>query len=265
LLNRARYEAYGYVAQGTKPGPGTSVIGFTGHVQDKETDLVYMQQRYYDPIAGRFLSVDPVTTDAATGKSFGRYHYAANNPYTKVDRDGRDAEHAYIPGGMTRGEYQAANVQAAEHTAVVGVHVAQMVPQLRVAATAIKGVMSLARSTTQPGAAKGDKLPDNALVCRGGTCTADKFANGSGVTIDGSGKMDGVSVNSGAGKSLGELTAGIPNKQVGVTTVGDVRAAGGDVIPSPTPNNPNHCTLCGITPQKAEELMTPTVRNPNAK
>jgi RHS repeat-associated protein len=157
LLNRARYEAYGYVAQGTKPGPGTSVIGFTGHVQDKETDLVYMQQRYYDPIAGRFLSVDPVTTDAATGKSFGRYHYAANNPYTKVDRDGRDAEHAYIPGGMTRGEYQAANVQAAEHTAVVGVHVAQMVPQLRVAATAIKGVMSLARSTTQPGAAKGDR------------------------------------------------------------------------------------------------------------
>lgn len=27
-----------------------------------------MQQRYYDPIAGRFLSVDPVVTDANTGK-----------------------------------------------------------------------------------------------------------------------------------------------------------------------------------------------------
>jgi hypothetical protein len=26
-------------------------------------------------------------------------------------------------------------------------------------------------------------LSDNALVCRGGTCTADRFANGSGVTI----------------------------------------------------------------------------------
>jgi RHS repeat-associated protein len=43
-------------------------------VQDAETDLVYMQQRYYDPIAGRFLSVDPVVTDAETGKLFGRYH-----------------------------------------------------------------------------------------------------------------------------------------------------------------------------------------------
>ena len=77
--------------------------------------------------------------------------------------------------------------------------------------------------------------------------------------------MNGVSVNSGAGKSLGDLTVGIPNKQVGVTTVGDVRAAGGNVVPSPTANNPNHCTMCGITPQKAESLMTPTVQNPNAK
>ena len=49
-----------------------------------------MQQRYYDPVAGRFLSVDPVTTDADTGKSFGRYHYANNNPYRYIDPDGRD-------------------------------------------------------------------------------------------------------------------------------------------------------------------------------
>ena len=49
-----------------------------------------MQQRYYDPIAGRFMSLDPVVTDANTGKSFGRYHYANNNPYRYIDRDGRD-------------------------------------------------------------------------------------------------------------------------------------------------------------------------------
>ncbi|MCE4540812.1 RHS repeat-associated core domain-containing protein, partial [Pelomonas sp. P7] len=77
-------------AAGTKPGAGTSVVGFTGHVQDAETDLVYMQQRYYDPIAGRFLSVDPIVTDANTGKGFGLYSYADNNPYVKVDPDGRD-------------------------------------------------------------------------------------------------------------------------------------------------------------------------------
>lgn len=49
-----------------------------------------MQQRYYDPIAGRFLSVDPVVTDANTGKGFGLYTYVDNNPYAKVDPDGRD-------------------------------------------------------------------------------------------------------------------------------------------------------------------------------
>jgi len=48
-----------------------------------------MQQRYYDPVAGRFLSVDPVTTDAKTGGHFNRYVYADNNPYRYTDPDGR--------------------------------------------------------------------------------------------------------------------------------------------------------------------------------
>ncbi len=50
---------------------------------------LYMQQRYYEPLAGRFLSVDPVTTDAKTGSSFNRYVYAYNNPYKFKDPDGR--------------------------------------------------------------------------------------------------------------------------------------------------------------------------------
>ena len=83
--SRTRYEAYGATAAGTNP----TGIGFTGHVNDADTGLVYMQQRYYDPIAGRFLSVDPVTTNAKDGSFFGRYHYANNNPYKFVDPDGR--------------------------------------------------------------------------------------------------------------------------------------------------------------------------------
>jgi RHS repeat-associated protein len=85
LIDRTRYEPYGGTAAGTNPDG----IGFTGHVNDADTGLVYMQQRYYDPIAGRFLSVDPVTTDSNTGKDFGRYTYVDNNPYSKVDPDGR--------------------------------------------------------------------------------------------------------------------------------------------------------------------------------
>lgn len=48
-----------------------------------------MQQRYYDPVAGRFLSIDPVETDSNSGTSFNRYAYANNNPYRFIDRDGR--------------------------------------------------------------------------------------------------------------------------------------------------------------------------------
>ena len=48
-----------------------------------------MQQRYYDPVAGRFLSVDPIVTDANTGSGFNIYEYAKSNPYRYTDPDGR--------------------------------------------------------------------------------------------------------------------------------------------------------------------------------
>lgn len=84
IVNRTRYEPYGHIATGV-----ANMIGFTGHVNDTDTGLTYMQQRYYDPIAGRMLSIDPVITDANTGSSFNRYNYAYNNPYKYIDPDGR--------------------------------------------------------------------------------------------------------------------------------------------------------------------------------
>jgi RHS repeat-associated protein len=92
VLTRTRYEPYGMTAAGTNP----SGIGFTGHVNDTNTGLVYMQQRYYDPVAGRLLSIDPVVTDAVTGDSFNRYAYANNNPHRYTDPDGRDAAEKFV-------------------------------------------------------------------------------------------------------------------------------------------------------------------------
>jgi|GEM_PF-872552 len=106
-------------------------------------------------------------------------------------------------------------------------------------------------------------IPDDAIVCRGGSCTAGSFSGGSGVRTSSDGNLSGVSVSSAPGKSVRELTRTIPHNQVGVSTVGAVRRAGGDVIPRPTRNNPNHCELCGISASQAERLFTPTIRNPN--
>jgi RHS repeat-associated protein len=85
LVGRTRYEPYGATAAGTEP-----TIGFTGHLNAANLGLVDMQQRFYDPVAGRFLSIDPVTTDANTGGSFNRYAYANSSPYKYVDPDGRE-------------------------------------------------------------------------------------------------------------------------------------------------------------------------------
>ena len=89
LIDQTRYEPYGATAGGTNPGTGADNVGFTGHANDPDTGLVYMQQRYYDPIAGRFQSDDPITTDTETGNSFNRYEYAQSNPYRYTDPDGR--------------------------------------------------------------------------------------------------------------------------------------------------------------------------------
>lgn len=91
VVSRTRYEPYGKTAAGTNPGAGgSSSIGFTGHVNDAETGLVYMEQRYYEPIAARFLSVDPVVTNVDSGASFNRYEYVGNNPYSFVDPNGME-------------------------------------------------------------------------------------------------------------------------------------------------------------------------------
>lgn len=88
-----RYTPYGEPSdQGYDQGPG-----FTGHVTDAATGLTYAQQRYYDPVIGRFLSVDPIESDATTAWNFNRYNYAANNPYKFTDPDGRVVQYNGSP------------------------------------------------------------------------------------------------------------------------------------------------------------------------
>ena len=86
VVRQVDYRAYGMeVMDAPRPGPG-----YTGHYRDVGTGLVYMQQRYYDPMLGIFLSVDPVTAYSNPIGQFHRYRYANNNPYSFTDPDGRE-------------------------------------------------------------------------------------------------------------------------------------------------------------------------------
>lgn len=97
-------------------------LAFAGHMEDGATGLTYMKARYYDPVAMRFISPDPVYVDLSMGENFNRYWYANNNPYTYVDPDGQAAKLAAIPIGVgiwcaTRGSTLCQ--QAATKTATV--------------------------------------------------------------------------------------------------------------------------------------------------
>ena len=88
VLSRSVYDPFGKRLGGDKAG-----IGYTGHLQDKDLGLTYMQARYYDPLIGRFYSNDPVGF-VGNSHSFNRYAYANNNPYKYVDPNGESPENA---------------------------------------------------------------------------------------------------------------------------------------------------------------------------
>lgn len=107
-------------------------------------------------------------------------------------------------------------------------------------------------------AVTGEKIPDEALVIRGGRNRPADIARGTGTHPSG---VTGVSVESAVGVTVAELAAAIPHGQVGVTTVGEVRKAGGDVIRT-AGRSPHHATLTGLTPKQASRLLRPPIPNP---
>lgn len=89
----ARFEYTPYGVSVPSMGAAPNGVGYTGHVDDPETGLVYMQARYYDAEVGRFLSVDPIEMGAKNGYSFNRYAYAFNNPAGLTDPTGAYPSH----------------------------------------------------------------------------------------------------------------------------------------------------------------------------
>ncbi|MFI9033659.1 polymorphic toxin-type HINT domain-containing protein [Streptomyces sp. NPDC053726] len=73
--------------RGTAPIGWAGDKGFVGGTQDTDTDLTHLGAREYDPIIGRFISVDPLL-DLTDPQQMNGYTYANNNPATLSDPDG---------------------------------------------------------------------------------------------------------------------------------------------------------------------------------
>ena len=62
---------------------------YRGYVYDAETELYYLQSRYYDPQMGRFLNADdyPMTGQGLSGNNM--FAYCGNNPINRCDTTGK--------------------------------------------------------------------------------------------------------------------------------------------------------------------------------
>ena len=67
---------------------GLNPLRYRGYVLDVETDLYYLQSRYYDPYIGRFLNSDvfPATGQGVLGNNM--FSYCGNNPVNRSDSAG---------------------------------------------------------------------------------------------------------------------------------------------------------------------------------
>ncbi|WP_412053272.1 RHS repeat domain-containing protein [Pokkaliibacter plantistimulans] len=87
LLWREAYAPFGEKLNNS-PAQRDSRIAYTGKLHDDDTGLTYMNARYYDPVVGRFMAIDPVGPLQGGLEHINRYDYAYNNPYKYIDSTG---------------------------------------------------------------------------------------------------------------------------------------------------------------------------------
>ena len=92
------YDAWGnhaiLDANGNDLASGVGILNpfrYRSYYYDEETDLYYLQTRYYDPEVGRFISQDDVSyLDPDSSNGLNLYAYCANNPVMATDPTGTD-------------------------------------------------------------------------------------------------------------------------------------------------------------------------------
>jgi RHS repeat-associated protein len=91
---RIEYAPFGQVVAHSISGGSTeeAYFQYTGHRFDEESDLLFMEARYYDPRLGRFLTPDSLVPDVTNPQALNRYTYVLNGPFKYVDPSGHAPE-----------------------------------------------------------------------------------------------------------------------------------------------------------------------------
>ncbi|WP_129136898.1 RHS repeat-associated core domain-containing protein [Luteimonas sp. YGD11-2] len=241
VIERREYEPYGsQLTPAVQDGPG-----YTGHVQDAATNLVYMQQRYYHPQLGVFLSTDPVETIGQPVVLFNRYRYANGNPYKYIDPDGEFGIAGFFIGAGLETVQQIANGEGS---------FANRIRNIDKSDVAIAGVV---------GAVTGGIAGGLATKASAGTIAVARAAADTGKAAGsaaalGSGAQDvanGESPNGlkmGASAIIGGVAGGV-GARVGLTKLAELERAAA----SSAPGAPNIASTT-LSANRAGEVMTTT-------
>lgn len=115
VLWKESYAPYGDRTK--KQDQGSNEVWFHGKPTDIESGLSYFGARYYDPVVGRFMGIDPARFDESNIHSFNKYAYGNNNPYRYRDPNGKSPVDigffAYDIGKLAIAIYQGGDVASA--------------------------------------------------------------------------------------------------------------------------------------------------------
>jgi RHS repeat-associated protein len=84
VIDRVTFDSFGNKVSESDPDKAFR-FGFTGRELDPETGLYYYRARYYDPLVGRFISVDSIGFQAGDTNL---YRYVFNSPTRGIDPTG---------------------------------------------------------------------------------------------------------------------------------------------------------------------------------